>query len=179
MTKRQPETAGSTRVDNIVKCAGARHGVQDKRRWSVKPPARLSFATMRQANEQVFAVASVRHNPRFDKSTNYKFCKSTSLALQTTSDAEHIQLVLLDKDFLRAAVVLEKELWSKERQVMIWTEFPEDDGMTIDFLECRPALQRLGRKRWTLTCCDEDQGLSCLSKQASAHFLSYLNQHFV
>ena len=179
MTQKQPETSTSTRGDGIGKCASARQRVQDKRKRTVDPPALLSFATLRRATEQVFAVASVKHNPRFENSTNYKFCKSTSLALQTTSDAEHIQLVLLNKEFLRAAVVIEKELWNKERQVMIWTEFPEDDGMTIDYLECRPALQRLGRKRWTLTCCDEDQGLSYLSKQASEHFLSFLNQHFV
>ena len=180
MTKKRRETPVSSR-GSIVKCAGARQGVKDQSRQTYlqrNGRALFSFAEMRQATEQIFAVASIRHNPMFEKSTHYKFCKSTSLALQTTSDAEHIQLVLLDKAFMRAALVIEKELWQKERQVMIWTEFPEDEGMTIDYLECRPALQRLGRKRWILTCCDQDQGLSRLSKQVSEHFLSYLNQHF-
>lgn len=102
----------------------------------------------------------------------------TPLALHATSEAEIIELVFANKAFDRAAIIVEKKLWSEECQVMVWTEFGEDsqeEGMTTDYFKCQASIKRLGLKRWRLVyrsfgCTEQD--LLHLSKDASAEFLS-------
>lgn len=144
-----------------------------KRRHSRSSP---TFADISQATERLYSATCTKPGLNVDTAADFKFSTATRLALQTTSDADHIQLVVVDKAHLRAAIVIERHMWDKQQHIMVWTEFPEDspeDGMTIDYFACKQERYSSTRSKWLLQ--PDDQPLSLLSHQASEAFAQYMN----
>ncbi|KAL3131613.1 hypothetical protein ABBQ38_007910 [Trebouxia sp. C0009 RCD-2024] len=108
MSKTPPSTARQRRSSLVTDADGLARQ-QDARRPAISGPARLSFAELKRATQQLYVTECDNQNPRFDKSVPYKFCKMTPLALHTT-EAENTELVFADKAFDRAAIVIEKKL---------------------------------------------------------------------
>ena len=146
-------------------------------RIAVKPTQSAArFADILQATVKLFSSTQAKHGRNFDTSAEYEYSTETPMALQRISDTKHIQLVVLEKAHNRAAIVIEKQLWDTEQQVMVWTEFAEDsteDGMTIDYVSCRQTVASASRSKWHVPPSEQ---LSYLSRQACEAFVAYLNK---
>ena len=135
------------------------------------------FAELLQTTERLYASTRSKRGKKFDTSAVYSNSTETPLALQATTETEHIHLVFFEKANTRAAIVIEKSLWDTDCQFMIWTQFSEDcaeDGMTIDYVSCRQRVASGTHSQWTSVPSEEP--VSDLSAQASIAFISYLNK---